>query len=210
MTAIQKPKGYDEMDVWGETMKLPAGGYVVEIKAAEKEVTNKGSEYIKVAFDICEGDYAGFFVNQYRSSTFRDKQYKGRIKLWLPNGDGSDLDNVSLKTLKTNITAIEESNNGFRWNWDTDTLKGLKTGLVFRNREYLTDDGKHGFYTEPFRFYDIEKIRSGEFEVPPTKMLDEKTDNNPLFDNQQSQQQSAPETPAPIGFDDITDSDVPF
>lgn len=194
---VKKPNGYDEATTWSDSMKLPPGGYVVEIKKAILGTYSDGTEYMQISFDICEGDYAGYFTQQYKNSTFEDKKYKGRMRITLAKGDGTDRDRNTLRTFKTNIVAIESSNEGYKWNWDTDSLIGLKAGLLFRNKEY-NFNGNHGFWTEPIRFYNIEKIRNGEFEIPKDKMLE-------------VEESTAADTPDEVpGFSAVNFDDVPF
>ena len=91
------------------------------------------------------------------------------------------------------MTAIEDSNEGYTWDWDENTLVGLTAGLLFRNKEY-DYEGRQGFWTEPFKFISADKVRTGDFKMPKDKLLPPK------------KKQAAP----PAGFTEITDDDVPF
>ena len=169
---MKKPKGYDEAQTYSDNYRLPAGGYVVQImKARLGKYENSGNEYLELMFDISEGQYTGFYRKQYEESQFEPKKYKGTIKINLPKEDGSEQDGWTLRTLKTQMTAIEDSNEGYTWEWDESTLAGLTAGLLFRNKEYEYND-KKGFWTEPFRFIAAEKVRSGDFTTPKDKLLD--------------------------------------
>ena len=190
---INKPKGYDDAQTYSENRKLPAGGYVIEIKKAEVGSYDNGNQYLQIAFDICEGEFKDFYVDQYNNSTFEPKQYKGRIRLGLPKEDGTEQDNWTLRNLKTNMVAIEESNNDYTWDWDETKLKGLKAGMLFRNKEY-SYNGNNGFWTEPFKFFNIDKIREGKFEIPKDKLLSN----------------SSEPTNIPKGFEAIDDDEIPF
>lgn len=190
---INKPKGYDDAQTYSENRKLPAGGYVIEIKKAEVGTYDNGNQYLQIAFDICEGEFKDFYVDQYNNSTFEPKQYKGRIRLGLPKEDGTEQDNWTLRNLKTNMVAIEESNNDYTWDWDETKLKGLKAGMLFRNKEY-SYNGNNGFWTEPFKFFNVDKIREGKFEIPKDKLLSN----------------SSEPTNIPKGFEAIDDDEIPF
>lgn len=37
------------------------------------------------------------------------------------------------------LTSLEESNPGFRWNWDESTLVGKKVGGVFGREQFRTN-----------------------------------------------------------------------
>lgn len=170
---MRKPRGYDEAQTYSDSYKLPAGGYVVEIHAAQVgKYPNSGNEYLELSFDISEGTYKGFYEKQYEESQFEPKKYKGVIKINIPKEDGSEQDNWTIRTLKTQMTAIEDSNENYIWNWDEKTLIGLTAGLLFRNKEY-NYNGNRGFWTEPFRFIAADKIRSGDFTIPKDKMLND-------------------------------------
>ncbi len=190
---INKPKGYDDAQTYSENRKLPAGGYVIEIKKAEVGTYDNGNQYLQIAFDICEGEFKDFYVDQYNNSTFEPKQYKGRIRLGLPKEDGTEQDNWTLRSLKTNMVAIEESNSGYTWDWDETKLKGLKAGMLFRNKEY-SYNGNNGFWTEPFKFFNIDKIRKGKFEIPKDKLLSNSSEPANI----------------PKGFEAIDDDEIPF
>jgi hypothetical protein len=178
---MRKPTGYDDAQTYSDGFqKLPPGGYVVEIKNAVLGKYNDGGEYLRISFDITEGEYRDFYTNQYKQSTFEPKEYKGRIRLSLPKEDGTEKDGWTLRSLKTNLTAIEESNNGYTWDWNEKTLIGKTAGLLFRNKEY-NYNGNHGFWTEPFRFIAAEKVRSGDFTRPKDKLLNEKAPTNPAL-----------------------------
>ena len=188
---MKKPKGYDEAKAYSEQSKLPPGGYVVEIKKATPEAYQNGNTYIEIMFDICEGEYKDFYQNQYREME-EPKKYKGRIRLNMPLEDGSEQDGWTLRTLKTNMTAIEESNEGYIWDWDEATLVGLKAGMLFRNKEYCFE-GREGFWTEPFKFYNADKIRNGDFKMPKDKVLPKSST-----------------TASHPGFEPIDEDDLPF
>lgn len=210
MSMINKPNGYDDAGTWNDTQRLPAGGYAVEIKKAEVGAYDNGNQYIQISFDICEGEYKDYYQNQYMNNSNPDRKYKGRIRVSLPNGNGSEQDQNTMTTLKTNLTAIEESNSGYTFDWNTDSLKGKKAGLLFRNKEY-DYQGRHGFWTEPFRFYNIEKIREGKFEIPSDKLLKKKSSND--FFGQQNSHANTSNTAQGQkypGFEEINDDDIPF
>lgn len=189
---MRKPKGYDEAKAYTDVIKLPPGAYVVEIKKAVPGKYTNGNEYLQISFDICEGEYTDFYKKKYEEDTNEPKTYKGRIRLNLPKEDGSEQDGWTIRRLKTNMTAIEESNEGYAWDWDENTLKGLKSGLLFRNKEY-SYEGRTGFWTEPFQFISADKVRTGDFKMPQDKLL-----------NKSSQ------AAAPTGYEEVADEDIPF
>ena len=180
---MRKPRGYDETRTYSDSYRLPAGGYVVRIIDAEEKEYPDGNEYLEIKFDIAEGEYRGFYQKQYDNQTFEPKKYKGTIKINAPKEDGTDQDNWTLKNFKTQIAALQDSDPNFdAWTpkeeLNTDGMIGLEAGLLFRNKEY-DYKGNRGFWTEPFRFIAVKRIRDGNFTTPKDKLLnDNSTTNN--------------------------------
>lgn len=183
-------KGYTDAQVYTETERLPVGGYIIKILDV-KETNYSWGDVLVLSFDIIEGDYKDFYKNNYNSQQQEDKKWKGTYRLNIPKDDGTERDNWTMRTFKTAITMIEESNPGYHWNWDEQSLKDKVVGAVFQNREYEFD-GRNGFYTACHSFRSVDAIREGKFKIPADKLL-KKT---------QSQ--------LPAGFEEIDDDSIPF
>ena len=166
---MKKIDGYDKAEVITSQEKLPAGGYVLRIMGAKTESTEWGEKLI-ISFDIAEGEYKDFYSANYRAQTGEDKKWKGVYRLNIPLGDGSDEDNLTMRRFKTAMTMIEESNSGYRWDWDENRLKGKFVGGVFRNKEY-DFQGRRGFFTECAWLETADNIRTGKFKQAPDKLL---------------------------------------
>ena len=166
---MKKVNGYEKAEVITAQEKLPAGGYVLRIMGAKAESTEWGDKLV-ISFDIAEGEHKDFYAANYRAQTGEDKKWKGIYRLNVPKGDGSDDDNLTLRRFKTAMTMIEESNNGYHWDWDENKLKGKFVGGVFRNKEY-DFNGKRGFFTECAWLETAENIRTGKFKPAPDKLL---------------------------------------
>lgn len=188
---INKPKGYDDAKAYTEAERLPIGGYVLKIMNAKTQNYTWG-QVLVVAFDIIEGDYKDFFKNNFDMQQQEDKKWKGTIRINLPKDDGTEQDNWTLRSLKTNMTAIEDSNEGYTWDWNEDSLKGKIVGGIFRNKQYEYE-GKTGFFTECFKLMAVDKIREGKFKMPEDKLLNKSAD-----------------TTIPEGFGEFKDEDIPF
>lgn len=185
---------YENTQVISTQERLPAGGYVLKIMGVEIVTTDYG-ERLVLSFDVAEGEYKDYYADNYRNQTGEDKRWKGNYRISIPKDDGSEDDEKTKRRFKTNIALIEESNNGFHWDWDENKLKGKQVGGIFRNKEYCFN-GKSGFFTECAWLTSVEKIRDGKFTVPADKLLNA------------SQKQAAsfnPESP-----DIISDEDLPF
>lgn len=170
---IRKPNNWENVKEFTDRPKLPLGAYVCKIKQAS--VTDSGfGDQLCILFDIAEGDYNGYFTRDYAENTNANKKWRGVLRIWLPKDDGSDKDELTKRTLKGAITAIEKSNPGYLWNWDETSLVGKQIGVVFRNEEWAYE-GKTGWAVRPFRAISIDNVRYGEFTLPKDKPLKNKS-----------------------------------
>lgn len=170
---MKRLNGYARAQAYADSERLPAGGYVLKIMDVKYQENDWG-EVIILSFDIEEGEQKGFFAANYKAQTGEDKRWKGTYRLRVPKDDGSEQDEWAMRRFKTVIGAFEESNAGYHWNWDEQTLKGKIIGALFNNKEYEFD-GRHGFFTNCHSLVKTEKIRSGKFEIPADTLL--KTQN---------------------------------
>ena len=158
---------------------LPAGGYVCSILSARVEEGDWGSTLI-IAHDVAEGEFEGIFKRDYDNNTREDKKWRGTFRIRLPKDDGSEQDAWKKRSLGNTIWALEQSNEGFAWNWDEKTLKGKKIGLLYRNKEWEFS-GKSGWTTEAVSAESIDNIREGKFRVPKDKALPVREITPPQF-----------------------------
>lgn len=166
---MKKFEGYEKAKVMTDRERLPIGGYIVKILDAE-ELTYDWGRVLAISLDIEEGEYKGYYQQDYELQNQEDKKWKGVYRLNIPKGDGSEMDEWTANTFKTAIAAIEDSNNGFHWDWDEKKLTGKVVGALFRNKEYEFD-GRNGFYTECCAFRPTEIIKNGKFKTPKDKLL---------------------------------------
>ena len=130
------------------------GGYICGITSVE-DVPEK--EYLRIEYDIAEGDYKNFWRSLYESKSFWGgsfiKSYKEK----------------ALPFFKAFITAVEKSNRGFKWANDETALKRKLVGLVLGEEEYQANDGtiKTRLYVD--QIHSVEKIKAGEFKIPDLK-----------------------------------------
>lgn len=169
---MRKLKGYADAQVYSDQERLPVGGYVLKILDVKYQENDWG-DVIILSFDIEEGEHKGFFAANYRAQTQEDKKWKGTYRLQVPKDDGSEQDNWKQRRFKTVICNFEDSNQGYRWNWDEQTLKGKLIGALFNNKEY-SFNGREGFFTNCHSLVTVEKIRSGKFEIPADTLLKDK------------------------------------
>lgn len=201
---INKFNGYEETQaansMGGEFQKLPAGGYEAEVKNVRIGQNSDGSQRLEILVDITEGEFKGYFKQQFDNSNFEDKKYKGIVRYSIPQDNGTEKDNYKKRFFKGMITSFEESNSGYKWNWNEQSLKGLKIGIYVREKEW-DYKGKHGFFPEIFSVGDIHVIQRGEFEIPKPKYLNGSAPSDPV-----SASTSAPAA----DFSAVEDDDYPF
>lgn len=160
-------KNFDKVKAYNNgPTQLPVGGYVLKITAVRyEEGENGNSDKIVVAFDVAEGDYAGFFKNKFDSNQNEDKKWKGTTSVYVPKEDGSEQDEWTTQKLKAFTDALEDSNGKYKWDWEESKWKGLLIGGVF-GEVFTVIEGKQVRFTT-FKFpASVENIRKGEFRIP--------------------------------------------
>lgn len=163
---MKKFNNYDETQTYSESAKLPVGGYVMKVQNVRfEEGTNGNSDRLILMIDVDEGECKDFYKDQYASQTGEDKKWKGVFTVYCPKDDGSERDNWTKRRFKTIIEHIEESNPGYSWNWDENTLKDKKFGGLV-GEIHTVIDGKNIVY-HAIRFTTtIENIKKGNFRIP--------------------------------------------
>lgn len=170
---MKKPSNWNDVKAAGERVKLPAGGYeakIINAKVVNYDGSNGSYERLEIAVDITAGEYKDYYKQDFDSNTRDDKKWRGVARFYVPTDDGSEKDEYTKSVLKSVTDALEDSNKDYHWDWDETKLKGLKVGILVRDKEYEID-GRHGFSPEIFRFTDINRIKEGKFTVPRQKLL---------------------------------------
>lgn len=145
---------------------LPIGAYECIIKKAQVHKNPEtGKESFKVAVDIASGEYKDYFKKRYDNNTNTDKKWDNNAVRYL----AFQGDNVAY--FKGFITCVENSNVGYKWNWDEATLTGKKICGVFQYEEYKKQDGTKAVKVRLNKFRSLEKMK--DIEVSDSvKMLD--------------------------------------
>lgn len=161
---------YATTQAFSEGTALPKDGYVCKILNAQVKEGSKG-QYIQIAYDIAEGPYTDYFKKLYDNKRDENKKWSTYFFLNIPKDDGSEKDGWTKRTFKTFTNALEDSNEGYHFDWDETKFKGKLIGGLFHYEEYQRNDGKIGRATKMKNACSVQKIRSGDFKLPDDKTL---------------------------------------
>lgn len=178
---MKRIDGFENAKIFtGEGKGLPKGGYIIKIQDCAEVSGNKNGRaysYLSFSFDISEGDYKDHFRELWQNSTDETKKWKGIYNVFIPQpGDQYYDENVS--RFKTIIANFEESNPGYHWDWNEKTLKDKYIGIIYREKEFLTNDNELIIITEPYGFRSVQTIRDGKYKMPNIKKLSKDTVSN--------------------------------
>jgi len=166
---MRKYENYDKVEVAypSEYETLPPGGYVCKILKVQAEEKEYGT-LLRIGFDIAEGEYKDFYKLQFE----RKKKYNPDAK-W-PGMYYQTVREDDLRYFKGFITSIEESNPGFKWDWNEQKLVGKLFGGVFGEEEFETDSGDIKVAIKCRFIRSIEAVRKG-VKIPERKRLSTST-----------------------------------
>lgn len=171
---MKRIENWDNIKENGGFEKLSPGGYIVKILNVQ-DVPEK--EYLKISFDIDDGEKKGFFTKAYKEDKREDKKW--------PNA-GSFIRSYKSSAesmFKGFINAVENSNGGYKYDFDESTLKNKKVGIVVAEEEYQNQKGQVRVRTYVSAVRSVDTIKKGEFTVPELKKLNiTKTTNQPTND----------------------------
>lgn len=170
---IKKPTNWNEVREITERKVLPVSAYVCRIKKAVVQDSGYGDQ-LCVLFDISEGDFLGYYANEYKENQNKEKKWKGVLRVWIPKDDGTEKDEWTKRRFKGFVSSVERSNNGYVWDWNEASLSGKEVGVLFRSEEWEYS-GKTGWYTRPFIALSVDSVNNGEFTIPDPKPLKKST-----------------------------------
>ena len=184
-------KDWEETEAreFGEFETLELGGHEVVIKNAELYKSEQsGNTSLKVEVDIAGNDkQAGFYQKQFDENTNMDKRWPAGATRYM------SLKKESLAYTKGFITALEKSNNGFKFdtNKDWEQLKGLKCAGVFGLEQYLNNEGQTKVATKLLQFRSLDKL--AEIKIPNVRLLNGSTISYEEYMKNATVQNSTPE-----------------
>ena len=186
------PRNWDTTQAFdGSFEQMTPGGHICRITGARVETNSYGSEQLVLALDVQEGGkYDGYYAK-----LFKDRQSQNQNAKWpcvfrqfTMTSDGS-----ASPYFKGLIKCVEESNLGYKWNWQEATLRDKMIGVIFREEEFEAQDGTIKTTIRPAFIRTVARIREG-VDVPEIKRLNGKTGNS--LTN--------------AGFTQVDDEELPF
>ena len=178
---IARPNDWDTAQAYtGEGQRMTPGGHIVRIMGMRQETSKNGKPMIIVAFDVEEGsELDGLYKRQHEAKKKFDPaaKWQGVIRYMLYGKDGVSTNGF----FKGFITALEESNPGYRWNWDERSVAGKMCGMVFGEEEYRKQDGSIACGVKAQQARSVQAIRDG-VEVPERKKVREEPQTYAPFD----------------------------
>lgn len=168
---INMPKDYENININYEP--AAEGPHLCSLMKVEEMKSQSGLQMLLLYFDFDENDaQAGFYLRKYQAdqkSPNREAKWRGVMYMVVDQGT-----NYGPANLKRLVTAVEDSNPGFRVQWGENfcsCLAGKKVGIVFRIEEYIQTDGQLGASAKPFRLCDYNNAM--EQPIPKRKCLPE-------------------------------------
>lgn len=160
-----------------QRMTLEPGAYVCGIIGAKAD-----DQQLTIQMEITEGPAAGFFRKEFESqdSRFRAPKYKGSYVLRFPDGKSEQGDQYREREARGVAWAVEQSNPGYRWQWETleKDLKGKTVGISVRERDWAMqgNDGvwRTGTTWEIGRLEDVNSVREGKVQIMRKRELSQR------------------------------------
>lgn len=183
-------ENWDLIDEAGEFKKLPAGIYLIQFTGV-LNVPEK--EYLETTCDIAQGDYKGYFKNLVASGLKDRSRFIRSYK------------QSALSFFKGFITAIEKSNDNFKWDWDENKIIGKKAVGVFAEEEYIDQEGNIKVRTKLHEVRSIPAFKEGKVKIPELKKVTEEELNQWRLEHEFASD------PVPgIENDLVPDEELPF
>lgn len=173
---MQKPNGYDEAAVMGNTKEaINPGGHHLVIKQVSEQMSSTNKPMIVVLFDFAENDkQAGLLMKEFKEDDRADKKWPYRGTQYIMVNDYQDPSKTS-RQYKTFCTCYEQS-NGVKVNWVDDSAAWA---AQFKNKKI---GGNFGVVHDVYQGRELAKTELRWFisdnkvdgcEVPMEKLLSE-------------------------------------
>ena len=200
---MKKIENWNEIEAKGmdDFKALPIGAYECKIiNAVENHNEQSGKTTLKVMVDIASGEYKDYFKKRYDSNTAIDRKWDNNATKFL----AFEGENTSF--FKGFITIVENSNVGYKWNWEESTLRDKKLVGVFQYEQYEKQDGTKALKVRLTKFRSLDKLK--EIEVSDSiKMLD---GTYKSYDDYMESQERKAENIFGENLVEISDDQLPF
>lgn len=156
---MEKIKDFEKVEAKGmdDFKGLPIGAYECVIMDARiNHNEQSGKDTFKVSVDIASGEFKDYFRKMYENDTRIDRKWNNNAVRYL----AYEGENVSY--FKGFLTIVENSNPGYKWNWEESTLKDKKLVGVFQYEEYEKQDGTKGIKVRLSKFRSLDKLKDIE------------------------------------------------
>lgn len=200
---MEKIENWDNIEAKGmeDFKSLPIGAYECVIVGAvihQSEIS--GKESFKVAIDIATGEYKDYFRKRFDANTNEDKKWDNNAVRYLAyQGDNASY-------FKGFLTSVENSNPGYKWDWDESKLKGKKICGVFQYEEYEKQDGTKGVKVRLNKFRSLDKLK--DIEVSDSVRLLNNAGYMPIDDYNEKNEDKISNNES--NFIEIGSDDLPF
>lgn len=144
----------------GERQSLPAGKYICVIRKVE-DVEDR--EYLKITYDIAEGEYKGYY-DRIRAEHPDWAWIGAYVKSYKP---------AALPMFKRFCSAVNRSNGNYVFDAGTvndneQTLVGKKFGVILNTEEYYSNSGEKRTRLYVHTEMPVEKLEGARMPAPKT------------------------------------------
>lgn len=202
---MEKPKNWDSVQAnTGDYENLKLGAHEVVIKDAYEYTGMTGNKSLKVEVDIAGNDeQKGFFQKQYDNNTLSERKWPSAGCKYISLKE----DDTCVAMFKGFTTVVENSNQGYKWNFDEKSLIGKKLCAVFGLEEYKKQDGDIGTATKLVQFRSLDKLN--EIKIPKVKLLNGELIDYEKYKNRNDETHQLNELFG-SGVVEISDEEMPF
>ena len=129
---MHRPDAWDQTEAeQGGFQKMQAGAYILKIVDAKESISQKGANMLVLKLDIAQG------IHKDNYFTLSKKVNADCLLKYYRLTDGENL-----PRFKGDILAIEQSNAGFKFDFDERKLVGKLIGGNLRSEEYENKNGE--------------------------------------------------------------------
>ena len=168
---MNKPSGYDDVQVGGGFTPVDLGGHYCQIKQVAERKSSTGKDMIVVVFDFVKPDaQEGYFMEQFKNDVREDKKWPFAGSKYIMVNDYQEPSKTS-RQFKSFCTCVENSNSyQIQWggsDWAAQ-FKGKKIGAVYGEEEHEYD-GKVSKRRLVRYFCSVDAVKDAK--IPEAKLL---------------------------------------